>query len=61
MEDVFGSRHVNVAAILNNLAGHHLAQGRFVEAEPLQRRVLAIYEQAYGPEHPQTALGLNNY
>ena len=35
-------------------------QGEYAEAEPLYRRALAIREKALGPEHPDTAHGLNN-
>ena len=31
-----------------------LKQRNFEEAEPLYRRALAIYEVAYGAEHPDT-------
>src|SRR5262249_16063197 len=34
--------------------------GRYQEAEPLFKRALAIREKALGPEHPDTAGGLNN-
>jgi Flp pilus assembly protein TadD len=30
------------------------------EAEPLLRRALAIFEQSFGPEHPEVATTLNN-
>jgi hypothetical protein len=32
-----------------------------MEAEPLYRRALAIYEKALGPDHPITAIGVRNY
>ncbi len=35
-------------------------QGKYEQAEPLYQRALAIYEQALGPEHPDTARSLNN-
>jgi MinD-like ATPase involved in chromosome partitioning or flagellar assembly/tetratricopeptide (TPR) repeat protein len=35
-------------------------QSRFVDAEPLIRRALAIDEQSYGLEHPRVATRLNN-
>ena len=34
--------------------------GRLAEAEPLVQRVVAIFEKAYGPEHPNVATALNN-
>ena len=36
------------------------AQGKYAEAEPLCRRVLAIAEKAPGPEHPDVATALEN-
>jgi CHAT domain-containing protein/Tfp pilus assembly protein PilF len=35
-------------------------QGRYSEAIPAAERVVAICEKALGPEHPDTALALNN-
>ena len=35
-------------------------QGRYREAIPMARQVLAIYEQALGPTHPDVATSLNN-
>jgi tetratricopeptide (TPR) repeat protein/CHAT domain-containing protein len=34
--------------------------GRYVEAEPFFRRALAIYEKAFGPNHPDVAASLHN-
>jgi tetratricopeptide (TPR) repeat protein len=33
---------------------------RFLCAEPLQRRALAIFERALGPEHPNVGMSLHN-
>ena len=49
---MLGPEHPDVAAALNNLALRYKTQGRYVEAEPLYRRSLAIREKALGPEHP---------
>ncbi|CAN0443626.1 unnamed protein product, partial [Ectocarpus sp. 12 AP-2014] len=35
-------------------------QGKYEEAESLYARSLAIYEKAYGPDHPGVATGFNN-
>jgi eukaryotic-like serine/threonine-protein kinase len=43
---------------LCNLANLKLYQGRFAEAEPLDRRALAIREKALGPDHPDVAVTL---
>ena len=36
------------------------ATNRLAEAEPLMRRALAIDERAFGPDHPNVAIRLNN-
>ncbi len=51
----------DAAVILDNLALSYGAQGRYVEAEPLFRRALAIRKQALGPNHPDVATSLENY
>ena len=49
------------AVRLLNKAGWYLYdRARYAEAEPLYRQVLAIREQAMGPDHPDTALSLND-
>jgi tetratricopeptide (TPR) repeat protein len=49
------------AARLLNQAGYYLNErARYVEAEPLYQRALAICEQQLGPDHPDTATSLNN-
>ncbi len=50
-----------MAAGLNNLALLYYDQGRYAEAEPLQKRALAIWEKALRPEHPNVAQSLENY
>lgn len=52
------------AAALYNLARRHLEEGRFAEAEKLQKQVLTITEKTQGPDHPAvaatlSALGIN--
>jgi hypothetical protein len=47
-----GLEHPDVATNLNNLAGLYDEQGRYVDAEPLYKRALAISEKALGPDHP---------
>ena len=37
-----------------------LAQGKYDEAESLCRRVLEIWEESLGPEHPNVAVASNN-
>ena len=55
----FGEQDRRFATSLNNLALLYDAQGKYVEAEPLYKRSLAIYEKALGPEHPRVAGSLN--
>src|SRR6516165_1129016 len=45
---------------LNGQVLQYRATGRYLQAIPLAQRALAIYEQALGPEHPDTAGSLNN-
>jgi CHAT domain-containing protein/Tfp pilus assembly protein PilF len=45
---------------LNQQLGELYQQGRYAEAIPIAEKVLAIYEKAYGPDHPQVATSLNN-
>jgi tetratricopeptide (TPR) repeat protein len=51
---------VILAATLNNLAELYKEEGRYADAEPLYKRVLAINEKALGPDHPSVALALND-
>ncbi len=49
------------AALLLNQTGNYLDhRARYEEAEPLLKRVLAIYKQHLGATHPMTASSLNN-
>jgi len=57
----FGPDDPRLATSLNNLAEVYRAQGRYGEAEPLDKRALAIWEKALGPEHPDVATSLENY
>ncbi len=50
-----------MAQTLNNLAALYYTKGKYVEAEPLYKRALAIVEKALGPEHPYVAKILANY
>jgi tetratricopeptide (TPR) repeat protein len=36
------------------------SQGQYAEAESRYQRALAIWEKAFGPDHPNVATGLNN-
>jgi len=47
------------AARLNKKVGQLYSQGRYQEAIPVARRVLAIVEKTFGPDHPYVAQSLN--
>ncbi len=47
-------------AALGWLAAAYQYAGRLDEAEPLRKRVLAIYEKAFAPDHPRIGIALNN-
>ncbi len=49
-----------LAPSLNNLVGLYDEQGKYAEAEPLDRWALVIDEKACGPEHPSMAIRYNN-
>ena len=40
---------------LNNLASLYTNMGRYKDAEPLYKQVLAIREKAFGKNHPKVA------
>ncbi len=51
---------VEDAYVLNKQVIQLYGAGRYEEAIPLAQRALAIREKALGPEHPDTAVSLNN-
>jgi tetratricopeptide (TPR) repeat protein len=50
----------DVATSLSNLAALYVDQGRYAEAEPLNKRSMMIREKVFGPDHPDVATSLNN-
>jgi tetratricopeptide (TPR) repeat protein len=52
--EAFGPGDPRLATSLNGLAEVYRAQGHYTEAEPLYKRALAIWEKAFGPDHPDT-------
>lgn len=56
----FGREDLRVAQALSHLARAYVAQGKFVEAEPLYLRALTIYQTQRGPNHMDVAATLNN-
>src|ERR1700751_2088910 len=59
-EKISGPDDLNVAFLLDDLAGLYEAQGPYPDPEPLYRRSLSIREKVLGPDHPDAAVGLNN-
>ncbi|WP_406433255.1 tetratricopeptide repeat protein [Streptomyces sp. NBC_00631] len=57
----FGTKApANLAALLGQTAFYLRARGQAALALPLEERALAVREAALGPDHPDTALRLNN-
>jgi len=56
----YGADQVEIADLLNGMAGLYQAQGRYAEAEPLYVRGLSIYEQHLDPDDLETTSLLNN-
>lgn len=52
--------HPEAGIVLNNLASLLNATDRQVEAEPLQRRALAMMQKSLGPRHVRTGLAASN-
>jgi tetratricopeptide (TPR) repeat protein len=59
-ERLLGTKHRDVAAAIDSLAGIYTDRGEYVKAAPLYSRALAIREKALGKDHPDTASSLNN-
>ena len=54
------SNQAGLSVALRSLAELYEAQGKYKQAEPLLRGVLAIREKQLGSEHPDTATSLGN-
>jgi tetratricopeptide (TPR) repeat protein len=55
------SAEASVSYLLDALGAYrHWALGAYSQARPLSARALAIAQEAFGPEHPDTAAYLNN-
>ena len=60
-EQNLGENHLTTARVLNGLGRVWAAEpASHVQARPMYRRALAIYEHLLGQTHPYTALALNN-
>lgn len=55
MELALGHRHINVAAVLNNLAGLSVRLHMYTSAEGLYARALTIIRSHFGAQHPRCA------
>ena len=53
-EKAVGPEHVDVVAVLTDLARLYEAQGQRGDAEPLYVQALAIREKTLGADHPET-------
>jgi tetratricopeptide (TPR) repeat protein len=49
-----------LGSVLGQVAGFLDSQGQYARALPLQRRALEIAEASLGPDHPETAIRLDN-
>ena len=58
--DEFGFEFAEAGLLLNETGSYLHERARYVEAEPLHRRALRIWEKALGPEHPDVATSLDN-
>ena len=58
--EAFGKNDARLELSLSNLAQAYAMYGKYVEAEPLLKRSLAIKEKLLGATHPEVALGLRN-
>ena len=63
LEELAGSQpefRVDLAQSLNSLGLVLYAQEKYLDAEPLYQRTLAVREEVRGPDHPEVAITLNN-
>ena len=57
---MLGKEHLDTLTSVNNLASDLWSQGRYEEAEALDRRVLNRREKVIGKEHPDTLTSVSN-
>jgi hypothetical protein len=60
-EQQLGANHPDTARSLNDVAVLYKEQGKYIEAEPLLVRALAICENILGQNHPTTQTVRANY
>jgi tetratricopeptide (TPR) repeat protein len=56
LKKVYGEKHPQVAAALNNLGSAYFARGQTKKAKPYFERAYAIFKKFFGNEHPHTKL-----
>src|ERR1044071_5812189 len=56
----WGMEFTEGGRLMNQVSSYLQDRAEYVQAEPLLRRALAIFEKALGSEHPYTATSLNN-
>jgi tetratricopeptide (TPR) repeat protein len=56
-----GGAHPELVAALGDLGRALAGGGRFAEAEPVFREVLAVADRLYPPDHEEVAIAVNNY
>jgi tetratricopeptide (TPR) repeat protein len=59
-ETVLGREHPDTLASMNNLAQVLVRQGKYEEAEAMNRQTMALKETVLGREHPSTLTSMNN-
>ncbi|PVH71367.1 hypothetical protein DL98DRAFT_435313, partial [Cadophora sp. DSE1049] len=52
--------HPDTLMSMNNLAAALTGQGKYVEAEEINRQTLELSQKVLGPEHPDTLMSINN-
>jgi tetratricopeptide (TPR) repeat protein len=57
---VLGKEHPDTLTSMNNLANSLRRQGKYAEAEALDRQTLQLMETVLGKEHPDTLTSMNN-
>jgi hypothetical protein len=59
-ENAAATANAECADLLDRAGGYFNARAAYSVTRPLYERALAIREKVLGPEHPDTALSLNN-
>jgi hypothetical protein len=57
---VLGKDHPDTLMSMNNLASSIYGQGRYAEAEAIDRQTLQLRETVLGKDHPDTLMSIMN-